>query len=133
MKGRGPSLSFHPSSFNLHPLDKDRGQTMTHLNITGGHRLTGRCQVPGDKSISHRAVMFSAIANGTSTVRNFLDGGDCRATIEVMRGLGIKIEERAPTELVIHGRGLDGLQEPAEFLNVGNSGTTIRLMTGLLA
>jgi 3-phosphoshikimate 1-carboxyvinyltransferase len=106
---------------------------MTHLNITGGHRLTGRCVVPGDKSISHRAVMFSAIANGTSTVRNFLDGGDCRATIEVMRGLGIKIEERSPTELVIHGRGLDGLQEPAEFLNVGNSGTTIRLMTGLLA
>jgi 3-phosphoshikimate 1-carboxyvinyltransferase len=74
---------------------------MTHLNITGGHRLTGRCQVPGDKSISHRAVMFSAIANGTSTVRNFLDGGDCHATIEVMRGLGVKVEERSPTELVI--------------------------------
>jgi 3-phosphoshikimate 1-carboxyvinyltransferase len=106
---------------------------MTHSNIIGGHRLTGRCQVPGDKSISHRAVMFSALADGVSTVRNFLDGGDCRSTIDVMRGLGVKVEERTATELVIHGRGLDGLQEPAEILNCGNSGTTIRLMTGLLA
>ncbi len=106
---------------------------MTHLYITGGNRLTGNCRVPGDKSISHRAVMFSAIANGVSTVRNFLDGGDCRATIDVMRGLGVRVEESSPTELVIHGRGLDGLLEPAEFLNCGNSGTTIRLMTGLLA
>lgn len=106
---------------------------MTHININGGHRLTGRCQVPGDKSISHRAVMFSAIANGVSTVRNFLDGGDCRATIDVMRCLGVQVDERSATELVIHGRGLDGLQEPSEFLNCGNSGTTIRLMTGLLA
>lgn len=106
---------------------------MAHLNITGGHRLTGRCQVPGDKSISHRAVMFAAIANGVSTVRNFLDGGDCFATINVMRGLGVQVEERSTTELIIHGRGLDGLQEPGDMLNCGNSGTTIRLMTGLLA
>ena len=106
---------------------------MTHLQITGGHRLTGRCKVPGDKSISHRAVMFSALANGVSTVRGFLDGGDCFATINVMRGLGVEVEERSSTELVIHGRGLAGLQEPSDFLNCGNSGTTIRLMTGLLA
>jgi 3-phosphoshikimate 1-carboxyvinyltransferase len=106
---------------------------MTHLQINGGHPLTGRCQVPGDKSISHRAVMFSAIADGVSTVRNFLDGGDCFATINVMRGLGVQVEERSSTELVIHGRGLDGLQEPSDFLNCGNSGTTIRLMSGLLA
>ena len=78
---------------------------MTHLQITGGHRLTGRCKVPGDKSISHRAVMFSALANGVSTVRGFLDGGDCFATINVMRGLGVEVEERSSTELVIHGRG----------------------------
>lgn len=106
---------------------------MTHLNINGGRPLTGQCRVPGDKSISHRAVMFSAIANGTSTVRNFLDGGDCFATINVMRGLGVQVEERSATELVIHGRGLNGLLEPTDFLNCGNSGTTIRLMTGLLA
>ena len=73
---------------------------MTELHIQGGRPLTGRCHVPGDKSISHRAVMFSAIADGDSTVRNFLDGGDCRATIGVMRGLGVVIEERSPTELV---------------------------------
>jgi 3-phosphoshikimate 1-carboxyvinyltransferase len=77
--------------------------------------------------------MFSAIANGVSNVRGFLDGGDCFATIEVMRGLGVKVEERSSTELVIHGLGLDGLQEPTDFLNCGNSGTTVRLMTGLLA
>ena len=106
---------------------------MTHFVLTGGHRLTGRCAVPGDKSISHRAVMFSALADGVSTVRNFLDGGDCRATIDVMRGLGVQVEERSATELVIHGRGLRGLQEPSDWLNCANSGTTIRLMTGLLA
>ena len=106
---------------------------MTHLLIEGGRRLTGRCRVPGDRSISHRAVMFSALADGVSTVTNFLDGGDCRATINVMRGLGVQIEERSSTELVIHGRGLDGLQEPSDILDCGNSGTTIRLMTGLLA
>lgn len=106
---------------------------MTHLVIQSGRPLTGRCRVPGDKSISHRAVMFAALADGTSVVRNFLDGGDCRATIGVMRGLGVQIEERSPTELIIHGRGLDGLQEPTDFLNCVNSGTTIRLMSGLLA
>jgi 3-phosphoshikimate 1-carboxyvinyltransferase len=89
--------------------------------------------VPGDKSISHRAVMFAAIADGVSSVRGFLDGGDCRSTIGVMRGLGVVVEERSTTELVIHGRGLHGLQEPNDILDCGNSGTTIRLMTGLLA
>ena len=106
---------------------------MTHINIHGGHRLTGRCRVPGDKSISHRAVMFSAIADGTSHIRGFLDGGDCYATIGVMRGLGVQVEEVSTTELIVHGRGVDGLQEPSEFLDCVNSGTTIRLMTGLLA
>lgn len=106
---------------------------MTHLLLESGRRLTGHCRVPGDKSISHRAVMFAAIADGVSVVRNFLDGGDCRATIAVMRGLGVQVEEQSPTELVIHGRGLDGLQEPSDVLNCANSGTTIRLMSGLLA
>jgi 3-phosphoshikimate 1-carboxyvinyltransferase len=106
---------------------------MTQIHIQGGRPLTGRCRVPGDKSISHRAVMFSALADGTSTVTNFLDGGDCRATIAVMRGLGVEVDERSPTELVIHGRGLDGLQEPFDMLDCGNSGTTVRLMAGLLA
>jgi 3-phosphoshikimate 1-carboxyvinyltransferase len=106
---------------------------MTQITITPNHSLTGQCSVPGDKSISHRAVMFGAIAEGKSTIRGFLDGGDCRSTIHVMRGLGVQIDVLSPTELVVHGRGLDGLQEPNTVLDCGNSGTTIRLLTGLLA
>ncbi len=106
---------------------------MTHIKISTNNPLTGQCRVPGDKSVSHRAVMFASIAKGTSRVHNFLDGGDCRATVSVMQQLGVQIEVESPTELVVHGRGLDGLQEPTDFLDCGNSGTTIRLLTGLLA
>ena len=106
---------------------------MTHITITPSNPLTGACSVPGDKSISHRAVMFGSIADGVSVIRNFLDGGDCRSTVHVIRGLGVEIEMTTPTELVVHGRGLDGLQEPSDVLDCGNSGTTIRLLTGLLA
>jgi 3-phosphoshikimate 1-carboxyvinyltransferase len=105
---------------------------MTQITMTSGKALTGACSVPGDKSISHRAVMFGGIAEGDTHVRNFLDGGDCRSTIEVMRGLGVQIDVITPTELIVHGRGLDGLQEPTTVLDCGNSGTTIRLLTGLL-
>jgi 3-phosphoshikimate 1-carboxyvinyltransferase len=76
--------------------------------------------------------MFGSIAEGATHIRNFLDGGDCRTTIEVMRGLGVQVDVLTPTELVVHGRGLDGLQEPGNVLDCGNSGTTIRLLTGLL-
>lgn len=106
---------------------------MTQIAISGSEPLTGQCRVPGDKSVSHRSVMFASIAEGESHVKNFLDGGDCRSTVEVMRGLGVQIEEHSPTELTVHGRGLHGLQEPNSFLDCGNSGTTIRLLTGLLA
>ncbi|MFN8495913.1 MAG: 3-phosphoshikimate 1-carboxyvinyltransferase [Caldilineaceae bacterium] len=106
---------------------------MTHITITSGKSLTGQCSVPGDKSVSHRAVMFGSIAEGKSTIHNFLDGHDCRATIQVMRDLGVTIEELTPTELVVHGRGIAGLQEPNTVLDCANSGTTIRLLTGLLA
>lgn len=106
---------------------------MTQIHLQSGSPLTGQCSVPGDKSISHRAVMFASIAEGVSKVRNFLDGGDCRSTIQVMRDLGVEIEVVTPTELIIHGRGVDGLQEPNSVLDCGNSGTTIRLLTGLLA
>jgi 3-phosphoshikimate 1-carboxyvinyltransferase len=77
--------------------------------------------------------MFGSIAAGETRIRNFLDGGDCRATVEVMRALGVEIEAATPTDLVVGGRGLDGLQEPADVLDCGNSGTTIRLLLGLLA
>lgn len=106
---------------------------MTSIRIQGGPPIFGRCHVPGDKSISHRAVMFASIAEGISRISNFLDGGDCRQTVSVMREFGVDIEEVGPTELLVHGRGLDGLQEPGNVLDCGNSGTTVRLLAGLLA
>lgn len=106
---------------------------MAQIHTQSGHPLTGQCSVPGDKSISHRAIIFGGIAEGQTTVRNFLDGHDCRATVGVMRDLGVQVEVLNPTELVVHGRGLEGLQEPNTVLDCANSGTTMRLLTGLLA
>jgi 3-phosphoshikimate 1-carboxyvinyltransferase len=96
------------------------------------HKLAGKINIPGDKSISHRSVMFGAIANGTTTVTNFLKGEDCLSTISCFKELGVKIEEQGDT-LVIEGKGWEHLTEPENVLNVGNSGTTIRLMLGLLS
>ena len=106
---------------------------MTQLSITPDHALTGQCRVPGDKSISHRALIFSAVAAGVSRVRNLLDDDDCRTTMRVVRGLGVQIDEESPTEVHIQGRGLYGLQEPTDLLDCGNSGTTVTLLSGLLA
>lgn len=103
------------------------------LEAQSGSPLQGTCKVPGDKSISHRAVMFSSIAEGRSHIRGFLDGGDCMSTVGVMRALGVDIELVSSTELLVSGRGLHGLQEPSRVLDCGNSGTTLRLLTGLLA
>jgi 3-phosphoshikimate 1-carboxyvinyltransferase len=106
---------------------------MSQIHIQSGSTLTGQCSVPGDKSISHRAVLFGSIAEGKSHIQGFLDGSDCRSTIQVMHALGVEIEVLTPTELVVHGRGVNGLQEPDSVLDCGNSGTTIRLLAGLLA
>jgi 3-phosphoshikimate 1-carboxyvinyltransferase len=95
-------------------------------------KLQGQINIPGDKSISHRSVMFGAIANGTTTVTNFLKGEDCLSTIRCFRELGVKIEEKGDT-LVIEGKGWNNIKEPTHVLDVGNSGTTIRLMLGLLS
>jgi 3-phosphoshikimate 1-carboxyvinyltransferase len=94
--------------------------------------LRGPIEVPGDKSISHRAVMFGAIANGTTTISNFLAGEDCLSTIDCFRKLGVSITQNG-SEVVVEGKGIGGLQEPTEILNVGNSGTTTRLLLGILA
>jgi 3-phosphoshikimate 1-carboxyvinyltransferase len=94
--------------------------------------LKGELKVPGDKSISHRAVMFGAIAEGTTTVSGFLEGQDCLSTIACFEKLGITIE-RKNDQVKIEGKGFNGLQEPTEILDVGNSGTTTRLMMGILA
>jgi len=88
--------------------------------------------VPGDKSISHRAVMLGSIAQGDTTIRGFLHGADNRATISAFRAMGIEIEERNET-LIVHGKGLHGLRESASEIDCMNSGTTARLLTGLLS
>jgi 3-phosphoshikimate 1-carboxyvinyltransferase len=94
--------------------------------------LRGTVGVPGDKSISHRAAIFAALAEGTTRIRNFLPANDCLATLDVVRGLGIEIEYGSE-EVLVHGRGLNGLREPTRPLECGGSGTTMRLMSGLLA
>ena len=94
--------------------------------------LNGEIIVPGDKSISHRSVMFGAIAKGVTTVTGFLMGEDCLSTVSCFRQLGVEIEQ-TDDKLIINGNGLNGLKEPEEVLNVGNSGTTIRLLMGILA
>lgn len=94
--------------------------------------LTGSLTVPGDKSISHRAVMFGALAEGKTTIRGFLKGADCLSTIGCFRKMGIDIEE-TEEEIIVHGKGLHGLHVPEGILDVGNSGTTTRLISGILA
>lgn len=94
--------------------------------------LKGELTVPGDKSISHRAVMFGAIANGTTRITNFLQGADCLSTIACFQKLGISIEN-TPSEILVHGKGLHGLSAPSDYLDTGNSGTTTRLIAGILA
>jgi 3-phosphoshikimate 1-carboxyvinyltransferase len=90
-------------------------------------------QVPGDKSISHRALLLGAIAQGPSRVESFLPAADCRATLQAVRALGVEIEELSATTLVVHGQGLHGLREPEDVLSCSRSGTTMRLLAGLLA
>ena len=94
--------------------------------------LKGTVTIPGDKSISHRSVMFGALADGTTKVTNFLRGADCLSTIACFRKLGIEIEE-TPDEILIHGKGIHGLTASDSMLDVGNSGTTTRLISGILA
>lgn len=94
--------------------------------------LRGEVTIPGDKSISHRAVMFGAISEGLTEVTNFLQGADCLSTISCFRKMGIDIEN-TPERILIHGKGLHGLSQPLEILDTGNSGTTTRLISGILA
>lgn len=94
--------------------------------------LRGEITVPGDKSISHRAVMLGSIAKGTTVVTNFLKGADCLSTIACFQKMGIDIEEEKD-RLLIHGKGLHGLTAPSGILDAGNSGTTARLISGILA
>lgn len=114
---------------------------MTHADSTGeqiftvwpGGRLSGRLRVPGDKSISHRSVMLGALAAGEIKVKGFLEGEDSLATLEAFRAMGVTIEGPRDGELRIQGVGLHGLKDPKRPLDLGNSGTSMRLLAGLLA
>ena len=94
--------------------------------------LRGEITIPGDKSISHRAVMLGSLAKGTTEITHFLQGEDCLSTISCFKKLGIHIEN-TPDKILIHGKGLHGLTAPSEILDCGNSGTTTRLLSGILS
>ncbi len=95
--------------------------------------LHGEVQVPGDKSISHRAIMLAALAEGSSRIRGFLEGADTRATARIFGQMGVRIEAPGPGERIVHGVGLHGLRAPSTPLDCGNSGTAMRLLCGVLA
>src|SRR5215467_11384315 len=105
---------------------------MDCLEIEPAAKITGIASVPGDKSISHRLAMLAAIAEGTTLVHNFASSVDCRSTLDCLRTLGVKIDQTGST-VTVHGHGLQGLQEPSRELDAGNSGTTVRLMSGIVA
>jgi 3-phosphoshikimate 1-carboxyvinyltransferase len=96
-------------------------------------RVQGTMSVPGDKSISHRALMLSGIAEGVSEVTGFLASEDCLATLRAMRALGVRIEQPGATHVLIHGAGMNGLRAAGAALDMGNAGTAMRLFTGLLS
>ncbi len=98
-----------------------------------GNPLRGEVRVPGDKSVSHRAIMLAALADGSSRIEGFLESADAHATEAVFRQMGVRIETPADGVRLVHGVGIDGLQPPAGELDCGNSGTAMRLLAGLLA
>lgn len=106
--------------------------SITYHVLPGGV-LTGEIEVPGDKSISHRSIMFGAIAEGTTYVNGFLEGEDALSTMNAFRAMGVPIEGPIDGKVVIHGVGKYGLKPPKEVIDCGNSGTTMRLLAGLLA
>ncbi|MGH8378068.1 MAG: 3-phosphoshikimate 1-carboxyvinyltransferase, partial [Gammaproteobacteria bacterium] len=105
----------------------------TDFYVQPGGELHGRLTVPGDKSISHRALLLGAVADGETHIANFLDSADCRATLTALKALGVKIEQAGERALTVHGAGFESLRAPARQLDCGNSGTSLRLLAGLLA
>jgi len=105
---------------------------MASLTITPGRPLKGTIRVPGDKSVTHRAIILTALAEGLSQVTDYCRGEDCLNTMRAFQSLGVRIEE-TPEQLTVHGKGMWGLTEPFGPIDCGNSGTGIRLMAGLLA
>lgn len=109
------------------------GQQDRKFVVQAGGQLTGSFRVPGDKSISHRSIMLGSLAEGITLVTGFLEGEDALATLAAFRAMGVKIEGPVNGEVTVHGVGMHGLKAPENDLYVGNSGTSIRLLSGLLA
>ena len=107
--------------------------TLMHWTASKGSPLRGELAVPGDKSVSHRAIMLASLADGTSRVDGFLEGEDARATETIFRRMGVRIEDPQPGCRIVHGVGIDGLRAPDGPLDCGNAGTGMRLLAGLLA
>ena len=103
------------------------------FQVAAGGVLSGTLRVPGDKSISHRSIMLGSLAKGTTHVTGFLEGEDSLATLNAFRKMGVRIEGPDNGRVVIHGVGMRGLQQPKQPLDLGNSGTSMRLLSGLLA
>ncbi|TGD73473.1 3-phosphoshikimate 1-carboxyvinyltransferase [Mangrovimicrobium sediminis] len=103
------------------------------FRLLPGGTVTGEARVPGDKSMSHRSIMLGALAEGTTRVTGFLEGEDALATLGAFRAMGVEIERHGAGEVVVHGVGLHGLKPPSQALDLGNAGTGMRLMAGLLA
>ncbi len=102
------------------------------MNFSKVSRLRGELTIPGDKSISHRSVMFGSIAKGTTEITGFLQGADCLSTISCFQKMGVEIENLG-SRVLVHGNGLHGLKAPSQTLDCGNSGTTTRLISGILS
>ncbi len=101
--------------------------------VSAGQPLRGQIEIPGDKSISHRAVMFAALADGVSRIDGFLEGEDTRATASIFSHMGVRIETPSTSQRIVHGVGVDGLRAPPTQLDCGNAGTGMRLLAGLLS
>ena len=114
-------------------MEKNKVTTQQFTILPGKKNFQGKFTVPGDKSVSHRSIMFGAIAEGTTHVTGFLEGEDALATLQAFRDMGVSIEGPKNGEVTIHGVGMHGLKAPASELYMGNSGTSMRLLSGMLS
>ncbi len=114
-------------------MEKNKVTTQQFTILPGKKNFQGKFSVPGDKSVSHRSIMFGAIAEGTTHVTGFLEGEDALATLQAFRDMGVSIEGPKNGEVTIHGVGMHGLKAPASELYMGNSGTSMRLLSGMLS
>lgn len=116
-----------------HEKGHNNGSSELIFNVAPGGKLEGSVKVPGDKSMSHRSIMFGGIASGVTEVSGFLEGEDCLRTMDAFESMGVRIERSAGGEVLIHGKGTQALTQAKKDIYLGNSGTGMRLMTGLLA